>query len=228
MPRRIPIQPLDPRAKLLAFGASLLLVSSSPREDLPRLGAYLLVLLLLLILLKTRWWRIVLRLTEVTPLLTLMGAFLAWETASWTQGFGVMLKGWAAFGLVLLLVDTTRMQDLIWAIGALRAPWILSLTMGMAYRYLFVLEEEYAGMVRARLSRNGFASGWTAWRAYGNQLGSLLVRSWEKAERIHGAMLTRGFTGSIPSILPRRLGPGDYWFTAALVTLFAALRFSQR
>jgi cobalt/nickel transport system permease protein len=50
-------------------------------------------------------------------------------------------------------------------------------------------------------------------------VGSLFIRALERSERVHAAMLARGYRGSMPSLARRALRPVD-WATllaAALV-----------
>jgi len=62
-------------------------------------------------------------------------------------------------------------------------------------RYLWVLIDEFAAMKRAALSRN--LMGGKHWQrvVVGNMIGSLFIRTYERGERIHQAMLSRGYEG---------------------------------
>jgi cobalt/nickel transport system permease protein len=75
------------------------------------------------------------------------------------------------------------------------------------YRYLAVLTGEAARMSRARTARSaarpGLRSGGSiGWRASvtGHMVGSLFLRSYERSERIYGAMQARGFDGELRSM----------------------------
>jgi cobalt/nickel transport system permease protein len=52
--------------------------------------------------------------------------------------------------------------------------------------------------------------------------GALFVRSYERGERVHLAMLSRGYTGSMPDLSRETAGPGQ-WGAALVVPLAAAL-----
>jgi cobalt/nickel transport system permease protein len=62
-----------------------------------------------------------------------------------------------------------------------------------------------------------------SWRSLGNFLGMLLVRSLERAERVHWAMACRGFSGKFPAAEPHRLSRTDFWFLAASMLAIGAL-----
>ena len=60
-----------------------------------------------------------------------------------------------------------------------------------------------------------------------SMLGTLLIRSFERAERMHGAMLSRGYAGDFPVVLPRQFSWHDLAFVCG-VTLFIALTYYLR
>jgi cobalt/nickel transport system permease protein len=51
--------------------------------------------------------------------------------------------------------------------------------------------------------------------------GALFIRSYERAERVHAAMLGRGFTGVMPHLDEAPAGPGE-WLIAAWAPALAA------
>ena len=53
------------------------------------------------------------------------------------------------------------------------------------------------------------------WRALGWLLGMLMVRSFERAERVAGAMKCRGFDGTFHLMDDLRAGPRDALFAVA-------------
>jgi len=65
------------------------------------------------------------------------------------------------------------------------------------YRYLAVLGEEALRMTTARELRGGGRP--LSIRLYGVLIGRLLMRTWDRAERIYLAMCARGFVGNFNS-----------------------------
>lgn len=61
-------------------------------------------------------------------------------------------------------------------------------------------------------------------RLYGMLVGRLLLRTWDRAERIYLAMCARGFTGDLRRGQPSRLGGPDIAFVAGWCGLFLLLR----
>jgi cobalt/nickel transport system permease protein len=103
---------------------------------------------------------------------------------------GISLLTTAAF------VTTTPEGEILTAMSAYRLPRALGETIAFALRYLRVLAAEATRMVQARTSRSG-GSGTLALRAEaaGGIVGSLFIRSFERAERVSLAMAARGYRG---------------------------------
>ena len=78
------------------------------------------------------------------------------------------------------------------------------------YRYIFVLFEEAIAMKRARDCRGGSAGRDTSFfNAAAGALAVLFGKAHDRAERIHHAMISRGFNGSIAVLESPALGAGD-------------------
>ncbi len=94
----------------------------------------------------------------------------------------------------------------------------------LLYRYLFVLTEEAARLVRARALRS-FGRRGMGVRVYGSMVGHLLLRTLDRARRIHRAMLARGFDGEIRTLRPLRIGAAEVAFVLGWSAVFLALRW---
>ncbi len=206
-----PLHRLDPRSKLLALlGLILFLVISSRGLALkiPALGAFLVALILLSrVPLGYCLQRacLVLPFSLMAVAAALGGSRLPGSASS--RGLSVLAaagmvgKSYLSALAVLLLVATTRLPDLLKALEFLRMPGSLLMTVHFLYRYLFVLSEEAQHIRYARRSRSG--AGRRSWRpglrAAGTAIAVLFARSHARAERIHRAMLARGFSGRLPT-----------------------------
>jgi cobalt/nickel transport system permease protein len=140
------------------------------------------------------------------------------------RAFGtIAAKSWLSVQAALLLTYTTPFHELIDALRKLRVPEVMVAIIGFMYRYLSVLSDEAARLVRARASRSaavpGLRSGGSlAWRARvtGGMVGTLFLHSYERSERIYAAMLARGFSGTFRHFHGRGLTAGE-WLAAGLV-----------
>jgi len=114
---------------------------------------------------------------------------------------GLTILGSVAFKALLsllllnLLTLTTSIPALLHGLTVLRTPPLLVAILASMCRYLGVLIDEFAAMKRAALSRN--LMGGKHWQrvVVGNMIGSLFIRTYERGERIHQAMLSRGYEG---------------------------------
>jgi cobalt/nickel transport system permease protein len=77
---------------------------------------------------------------------------------------------------------------------------VLVSTLQFMYRYLYVLTDELDRMVKARRSRTFRRSGRLDWGLLTGLIGVLFLRSLERGERVHNAMLARGWDGTIRTL----------------------------
>jgi cobalt/nickel transport system permease protein len=139
----------------------------------------------------------------------------------------VAAKASIAVLAMTLLIASTHPADLLKAMHRLKVPAVLVMLVGMTWRYLFVLVEEAHLMKRAADARG--SSGRWLWQAggVGRMVGTLFLRSYERGERIHAAMLARGFDGTgIVSTHSMRFGPWDALILAAWLAALAAMRIA--
>lgn len=118
----------------------------------------------------------------------------------------IVFKSWVSVQVAILLVMTTSLPDLMWALRNLRVPEPLVAIVSFMYRYLYVLADEASRLLRARASRSAAHRGPRAgsslvWRGRvaGYMVGSLMLRSFERSERIYHAMASRGYSGELKS-----------------------------
>src|SRR3712207_8194654 len=89
------------------------------------------------------------------------------------------------------------------------------------FRYADVVGGELKRMRVARESRGFEGRNLSALRVLGPAAGSLFVRSYERGERVHLAMLSRGYAGRMPGA-PAEPVPAQAWLTALALPLGAA------
>jgi cobalt/nickel transport system permease protein len=94
--------------------------------------------------------------------------------------------------IMVLLANTTRFTALLDVLSGIGLPKVLITTLGLMYRYLFVLSDERNRMQRARRSRTFTAGRWSQWRIRATILSQLFLRCTDRANRIYAAMCARG------------------------------------
>jgi cobalt/nickel transport system permease protein len=201
-----PLQRLDSRLKLAATFVYVVAVVATPVGWWELLAAEGLVLAFVVGLsgvppreLLVRW----LGFLVVFGFLTLMVAPSRPERAVYglaAVALTILAKDSLALVATLLLVQVTPFRTLLIALRRLGAPLTLVATLQFMYRYLFVLAEELERMLQARRARTFRASGRLDWGLLTGLIGVLFLRSYERGERVHSAMLARGWDGTVRSL----------------------------
>jgi cobalt/nickel transport system permease protein len=112
----------------------------------------------------------------------------------------MLAKNSLAFLAVLLLVSVTPFPKVLTAARRLGMPATLAATLQFMYRYLHVLADELDRMVKARRSRTFRRTGRLDWGLLTGLIGVLFLRAFERGERVHSAMLARGWDGTIRTL----------------------------
>jgi cobalt/nickel transport system permease protein len=143
----------------------------------------------------------------------------------------VVAKSWISAQAAILLAATTRFPRLMAAMRGVGAPRLLVAVVSLTWRYLFVLVDEAVRLMRARDARSGSLNGrggrtvWWRARVTGRMAGSLLLRGYERSERVYAAMVARGYDGEVRTLPLGRLSRGQVMLLACglggLVTLTA-------
>lgn len=128
-----------------------------------------------------------------------------------------------ALGAAVILVSTTPFAELLEALRTLRLPEVVTTSLGLAYRFLYILNDETERMRRAARSRNAGAGATSRRRLLVGITGAVLQRSFARSERLHKAMLARGFTGRMHALHPRAAGGHPVLELGALSLLVAAM-----
>ncbi|MBZ5737414.1 cobalt ECF transporter T component CbiQ [Nocardioides mangrovi] len=113
-------------------------------------------------------------------------------------GIALLVKGTLGVLASLTLAATTEPQDLLLGLERLRLPQQLVQIMSFMVRYLDVVTDEMRRMKVARESRGFTARNPRHWPVLARSAGALFIRSYERGERVHLAMLSRGYTGKMP------------------------------
>jgi len=118
----------------------------------------------------------------------------------------IALKSWISVQCAVLLAASTQITDLLKAMRTMRIPRLLVAIVGLMYRYLYVMVAEVQRLLTARTARSSESGhtdyktgGSLRWRASvtGGMAGNLLLRSFERSDRVYSAMLARGYDGEV-------------------------------
>ena len=99
----------------------------------------------------------------------------------------------------LTLAATTEAPDVLRGLQRLRMPEEIVQIMGFMIRYLDVVTAELSRMMIAMRSRGCDPKSPRHWPTLARAMGALFIRSYERGERVHLAMLSRGYDGRLPT-----------------------------
>ena len=159
-------------------------------------------------------------LLDTEPMVTVSGIAVS---GGWISFFSIMLRFFLTMTAVLLLIATTSFPGICHALRRLGMPELFTSQLLFLYRYLFVLVEEGMRMVRAREMRSFRGKGQGVW-VFISLVGTLFLRTMERAERIYQAMLSRGFTGTMRFARTYRFRITDFALLAAVAAVLYVFR----
>ncbi len=162
------------------------------------------------------------RLADLLPFALLAGAgvLLAGDLARFVT---VMSRAVLVQLALVVVILSTSLPDLLAGLRALRLPGLLVEMCGVTLRYLALLLDEGSRMGQGFAARAVGRRDGRLLRPLGRVIGCLAARSVERAERVHGAMLARGYSGAMPVLhQPRRPTPGQLLALAGWAALLSS------
>lgn len=134
----------------------------------------------------------------------------------------LMLKTYLTVMTVLMLLATTRWQDIFAVCERCHVPPVFCQTLTLIYRYLSVLTDEAWRMYHAYLLRSPRQKGINI-RDMGTFCGQLILQSFDRAGRLYAAMKCRGWTVSSSGIAQRPLVFSDLLYLFCSLSIVVAL-----
>jgi cobalt/nickel transport system permease protein len=197
--------------KILGLVGFMLVVVATPRDAYAVHGLYLLLLVGAIVVARVPAtyllprmvvevpfvvFAVVVPFVATGPQVEVLG--LSVSRTGLVDGFGLLAK--ATLGVIagLLLAATTEPNALLRGLERLRLPQQLVQIMGFMLRYLEVVTDELRRMRIASASRGFTARSPRHWPVLAASIGALFIRSFERGERVHQAMVSRGYTGRLP------------------------------
>lgn len=115
-------------------------------------------------------------------------------TGGWVSFVSILLRSVLTVGSVLLLIASTGFIPVCLGLEKLHVPQAFVIQLLFLYRYIFVLIDQAARLLRAHSLRS-FSHRHIKVRVFVSLLGHLLIRTLDRAQRVHTAMYCRGFDG---------------------------------
>jgi cobalt/nickel transport system permease protein len=135
---------------------------------------------------------------------------------------GIVVKGTLGVLSAVVLSTSTTARELLRGLEKLHLPKLMVQIAAFMLRYVNVINDEMERMKVARESRGFIATGIKDWKVLATAASALFIRSYERGERVHLAMLSRGYTG----VLPHDVSEGAAlrtWVQGLALPIFAAL-----
>ncbi|WP_274559487.1 cobalt ECF transporter T component CbiQ [Streptomyces spiramyceticus] len=208
-----PVHALPPHCKLAAVFCFVLVVVSTPREAMWAFGLYAVLLGVVAYAARVPAGYLLKRLLIEVPFVAfaVLMPFVAQGERVEVLGMSLSVSGlWGAWNVLakgtlgvaasVLLASTTELRSLLLGLQRLKLPPMLVQIASFMIRYGDVITDEMRRMSIARRSRGFEARGVRHWGVLGKTAGALFIRSYERGERVHLAMVSRGYTGTMPVI----------------------------
>jgi cobalt/nickel transport system permease protein len=145
-------------------------------------------------------------------------------SGGWVSFLSILLRFILTVAAALVLIALTGFNAVCMALAKLGVPNPFVVQLMFLYRYLFVLTDEATRMVRA-WSLRSLSSRPMGFRTFGSLAGHLLLRTLDRAQRIHLAMCCRGFDGRIRIIRSMEIGYKEAGYVVGWSALFILLRY---
>ncbi|MBZ5494908.1 MAG: cobalt ECF transporter T component CbiQ [Acidobacteriia bacterium] len=218
-----PLHLLDARTKVIGFSALVVAALLIPAASTGEFFLFFFLMAILAGISQIPMQYVVARTVAILPFVLLAGLAAPWRgSAGWAWFLALLLRSILCLLILILLTNTTRFIEMLRGLRKLGCPKILVANLSFLYRYLFVLSDEVMRMQQARDCRRiGKVGALMELRTLGSMLGTLMVRSFERADHMYQAMLSRGFSGEFPVSAPRRFSWRDLAFIS-VVALFVA------
>ena len=230
------IHAVDPRVILGVWGTYILAVLSVPKYDITGALAFAAFPVFVILSAKIPTGAILKRVALLSPFVLIMASanpFFDREplvtvlglavSAGFVSAAVIVVKSVLSIAAVLTLVHCVPFYRLCTALRDLRVPETFVTQLVLLYRYSFLLADEAMALQKARNLRS-FGRRGKGITTTAKLIGSLLIRTVERAGRIHKAMLARGFQGRMHHTASIRLRAKDILFTAVALVSFLGIR----
>ncbi|MGD9733344.1 MAG: cobalt ECF transporter T component CbiQ [Desulfamplus sp.] len=164
----------------------------------------------------------VMRLVEINTVQD--GIWLVEISGGWISFFSIMVRFFLTVGAALILISITGFDSVCVALQKFGVPKPFIVQLMFLYRYMFVLIDEASRMVRARSLRTFDSGSHMSFNLFIPMIGQLLLRTLDRAQRIHLAMCCRGFEGHINMVRKMNFGIHETLFVAVWSFIFIMFR----
>lgn len=134
----------------------------------------------------------------------------------------LMLKGFYSVLSAYILIATTSIDDICYALRCIRIPRVIVIVIMLIYRYFGIMGQEADRIVTAYKLRAPSQKG-IHYKAWGTLVGQWLLRSMDRAEDVYESMLLRGFSGDF-KVKKRILRKADVIYALVWILIMVLIR----
>jgi len=231
-----PLHRLDARAKVIVTALFVMLVISHDRYELATLFPFFIFPVAMIAAGNLPFVYIVRKILLLCPFVIVVGIFnpaidrtivlhlgTLPVSGGWLSFFSIITRSILTVGSAFTLLALTGFPGVCRALEQLGMPRPFAVQLLFLYRYIFVLTEEGGRAARARQLRSCGKKG-LGIKSFGALIGTLLLRTWQRAERVHIAMLSRGFDGRFHSSRQTSFGVHEFIFIVGWSVVLITLR----
>lgn len=230
-----PVHRLAPEAKVVALVVLVFTVAVTPRTAVWAFGVYASLIIAVAVMARVPARVLLSRLSVLTPfvIFAVLIPFVAGGETTDVWGLSLSVEGlWAMWNILakasigatasIVLSSTTTVPDVLAALTRLKVPRVLVSIVAFMLRYLDLLVQQLGRMRTSMVARCHDPRWLWQVKPIASSAGALFVRSYERGERIHQAMLARGYTGAMPDLDQRSATAAD-WVRAMVVPMAAVV-----
>ncbi|MCQ2406803.1 MAG: cobalt ECF transporter T component CbiQ [Oscillospiraceae bacterium] len=231
------VNDIHPLVKLLLTLLFIFITVSFPKYELLGTAGMILYILPLFILSELSFLRCIKRIAIVLPLILVVGIanpildrvpislFGIHMTAGVLSMLTLMLKGIFAVLASYILIASTGIEKICYALRLLHVPRIMVTQLMLTYRYISVLMSEVSRITSAYSLRAPGQKG-VHFKVWGSLTGQLLLRSIDRADTVFESMTLRGYRGDFDYVGGKvSFGFKDGVFLVFWIAVFLLLRF---
>lgn len=231
-----PLHKLAPEVKVAAAIGFVSVIALTPREAFWAFAVYAAVLITLLRVARFTPRFVLARMAAVLPfiLFAFLIPFVGGGETTAVLGIEMSREGlWGMWNILakaslgitvsILLAGTTEVPAILRGLGRLRFPSTLTAIASFMIRYLELIAGEL-GRMRIAMTARGYDPRWL-WQVkpIASSAGALFIRSYERGERVHAAMLARGYTGTMPELNHHRASTAEWLAGGGFLLVMAAV-----
>jgi cobalt/nickel transport system permease protein len=139
-------------------------------------------------------------------------------------GLNLITKATLGVACSMILAGSTTAHSILAGFVRIKTPSLFVQIASFMIRYLNVINDQMTRMKVARDARGFEAKGIRSWPIFTSTLGALFIRSYERGERVHLAMLSRGYQGTLSSLSVENSTRKD-WLLGSTFPLAAIVMF---